>query len=480
MRSENLTSRSHLLVGPMTFQTTWQKSSIFHSVVTFCRGWGQVRGTGVPSLTWPGLQAPELGQSSPPRAVSKEYLAASLFHARVEQPKLRRAQIHSFMGCQHVLPDHGSGLILCCAGESGCSSRSRIRWEWVRGIVSSDDTLLVATSAGPAYVMTVLSVFSWQWLTLSTASCPTPRLEKVELFLRRPIKDNLTSLVVALPVQRTCGDCKQNMIATPPRSVDSELWLKGPLQIGNRAAMGPDGIVNLFLQYVFRPLDHLLHSKDRYSPRFAFLAPVATPFNICRKALNTHGLYPWPACPAWSFMGYCSKCPGASAYWCVECDTRLCAGCAARLHHPGLYSEHHSVEPLEKRKTQVLGLLMSNLLVISFAVYMISSISIGPDYLSSADMCPVITKARSVAASVDSKVFYYYKADLTRYCNMEDSFYKFFLDGWVRGIVTSSDDTLLAATSAGPAYVMTTVLSVFLVPVAASIYAALMAVAHFV
>ncbi|CAJ1402461.1 unnamed protein product [Effrenium voratum] len=58
-------------------------------------------------------------------------------------------------------------------------------WEWVRGIVSSDDTLLVATSAGPAYVMTVLSVFSWQWLTLSTASCPTPRLEKVELFLRR-------------------------------------------------------------------------------------------------------------------------------------------------------------------------------------------------------------------------------------------------------------------------------------------------------
>ena len=51
-------------------------------------------------------------------------------------------------------------------------------------------------------------------------------------------------------------------------------------------------------------------------------------------------------------LGYCSKCPGASAYWCVECDTRLCAGCAARLHHPGLYSEHHSVEPLEKRKTQ--------------------------------------------------------------------------------------------------------------------------------
>lgn len=55
-------------------------------------------------------------------------------------------------------------------------------------------------------------------------------------------------------------------------------------------------------------------------------------------------------------------------------------------------------------------------------------------------MCPVVSKARLLAARLDSKLFYYYKADLARYCNMEDSFYKFYLDGWVRGIVTASDD----------------------------------------
>lgn len=59
---------------------------------------------------------------------------------------------------------------------------------------------------------------------------------------------------------------------------------------------------------------------------------------------------------------------------------------------------------------------------------------------SSTDMCPVVSKARLLAARLDSKLFYYYKADLARYCNMEDSFYKFYLDGWVRGIVTASDE----------------------------------------
>lgn len=39
-------------------------------------------------------------------------------------------------------------------------------------------------------------------------------------------------------------------------------------------------------------------------------------------------------------------------------------------------------------------------------------------------------------------------------------------------------DTLLVLTSAGPAYIMTTVLSIFLVPVVAACYGALMGVAH--
>ena len=49
-------------------------------------------------------------------------------------------------------------------------------------------------------------------------------------------------------------------------------------------------IVNAFLHYIFRPLDHLLFGKDRYSTRLAFLDPVADYFKSARTALNIHGL----------------------------------------------------------------------------------------------------------------------------------------------------------------------------------------------
>eukprot|EP00913_Durusdinium_trenchii_P031619 g29609.t1 len=180
-----------------------------------------------------------------------------------------------------------------------------------------------------------------------------------------------------------------------------------------------NAIINAFLQYVFRPLDHFLFTKDRYTSRFSALSPLAAYFSAARTALNGHAWYPYPVCPAWTVGPYCSKCPGNAAFWCVECNARFCPACAARFHHPGLYTEHHSLEPIKKE---------------------------------------TLALARSE--------------------HLQDSFYKFFLDGWVRGVVTASDDTLLVLTSAGPAYIMTTVLSIFLVPVVAACYGALMGVAH--
>ncbi|CAK9056917.1 unnamed protein product [Durusdinium trenchii] len=232
-------------------------------------------------------------------------------------------------------------------------------------------------------------------------------------------------------------------------------------------------------RYVFRPLDHFLFTKDRYTSRFSALSPLAAYFSAARTALNGHAWYPYPVCPAWTVGPYCSKCPGNAAFWCVECNARFCPACAARFHHPGLYTEHHSLEPIKKEKQpRLAALLMSNFL----ASQQYAMIPIQPwevhSFRSSTDMCPVMSTARVLATRVDSKLFYYYKADLAKYCNMEDSFYKFFLDGWVRGVVTASDDTLLVLTSAGPAYIMTTVLSIFLVPVVAACYGALMGVAH--
>lgn len=46
-------------------------------------------------------------------------------------------------------------------------------------------------------------------------------------------------------------------------------------------------------------------------------------------------------------------------------------------------------------------------------LYLLSSVKIGRDYLFSMDMCPVISKVKTLATRVDAKVFYYYKAGLT-------------------------------------------------------------------
>jgi hypothetical protein len=46
-------------------------------------------------------------------------------------------------------------------------------------------------------------------------------------------------------------------------------------------------------------------------------------------------------------------------------------------------------------------------------LYLLSSVKIGRGYLFSMDMCPVISKAKTLATRVDAKVFYYYKAGLT-------------------------------------------------------------------
>jgi len=46
-------------------------------------------------------------------------------------------------------------------------------------------------------------------------------------------------------------------------------------------------------------------------------------------------------------------------------------------------------------------------------LYLLSSVKVGRDYLFSMDMCPVISKAKTLATRVDAKVFYYYKAGLT-------------------------------------------------------------------
>jgi len=149
------------------------------------------------------------------------------------------------------------------------------------------------------------------------------------------------------------------------------------------------------------------------------------------------------------------------------------------MYHPGGKLKYHSVEPIAlKQNARVFQTVVSSALIVSGLVYLLSSLHIGPDYLSQANICPITGKARSLAAALDTKIFYYYKSDFVKYCNHEDSFYKLFLDGWVRGIVTDSDDTLLVLSSLAPAYVLITVLSAIVAPIVGVVYAILMTLAR--
>jgi len=74
-------------------------------------------------------------------------------------------------------------------------------------------------------------------------------------------------------------------------------------------------------------------------------------------------------------------------------------------------------------------------------------------------------------AAFDTKVFYYFKSDLASFCSMEDSFFRLFIDGYVRNVVTDTDDTILVFLTAWKALVASLVVRFFIVPVIAVVYA---------
>lgn len=174
----------------------------------------------------------------------------------------------------------------------------------------------------------------------------------------------------------------------------------------------------------------------------------------------------------------CKNCPQKGKFWCVDCSKRFCPQCTLHVHAPGTSLEQHSIEELTdswKREgvhliSPILPEIMCglSLLVIFNYVSMFSE-----DYLSRADMCPVISFGRQFVASLDPHLFYWYKASFNTWCNAEDSFWKLLTDAWVRGIVTETDSTLLVLMNLPQALLFEVVVVLVMVPVLATLYALL-------
>merc|ERR1712054_158205 len=139
-----------------------------------------------------------------------------------------------------------------------------------------------------------------------------------------------------------------------------------------------------------------------------------------------------------------------------------------RAHHPGTFRDMHSVEDLvlnePTKAIQIITPILDYILVLVIAYMLLSRLSISSDYLSSGDMCPSVDYAQSAVASIDTSLFYYYKATLHFYCSIEDSFWKLILDSWVRTIIAESDNMLLLVTTLPQALIFQFAIMVFVVP----------------
>eukprot|EP00928_Gymnodinium_smaydae_P063806 TRINITY_DN47295_c0_g1_i1.p1 TRINITY_DN47295_c0_g1~~TRINITY_DN47295_c0_g1_i1.p1 ORF type:complete len:482 (-),score=88.35 TRINITY_DN47295_c0_g1_i1:110-1555(-) len=236
------------------------------------------------------------------------------------------------------------------------------------------------------------------------------------------------------------------------------------------------------LNTLFLPIDYLVFGTDRYTVRFAFLKPIKDYVEQAREVLCAYTDYPEPTPPYYTLEKYCTKCPGTALYWCVDCNTKLCPVCTAHLHHPGKYAEVHSIEEIKADEFQGIRIvqpILCNALVFLTGWYLLQYLQVSQEYLASFDQCPSVTVVMSWISYMDTKIFYYMKPTLLASCAIEDSFYKLFIDTWIRGILVGSDDTLLVLVTFPSALIFAQLVVVqFIVPVVATLYALCCAAAH--
>jgi hypothetical protein len=189
--------------------------------------------------------------------------------------------------------------------------------------------------------------------------------------------------------------------------------------------------------------------------------------------------YNWPKSASKGGGSSCKFCPKKAEWSCIECGKRMCPQCTYNQHAPDTNTVGHSIEEILK-KTEVKGVhvvseLLPELTLLLFVFHLVFRVTlVSDDYLSTQVVCPIVNGMRSVTATVDANVFFYYKNSFAGWCDTEDSFMRFLLDFWVRTIVTESDNTALVFQNLFNALLFDVILMVTVVPVFSYVYAFLL------
>lgn len=171
----------------------------------------------------------------------------------------------------------------------------------------------------------------------------------------------------------------------------------------------------------------------------------------------------------------CANCAGASGeppcVFCVETNQLLCKRCVGALTYPGTKGNEWTLEPLRKMEgLQTVTIIIANISIFCLLVFTLSTSTIGDNYFRGESTCPGLSLGRQTLARWDANVFYYFKRTLAEMCDLEDSFWRLLLDGWIRGVVAGTDSLLLLGATILKAWIFKTAVSVFLQPVFGALY----------
>lgn len=173
----------------------------------------------------------------------------------------------------------------------------------------------------------------------------------------------------------------------------------------------------------------------------------------------------------------CTNCKKGADVYCVDCTRELCIFCTTLLHHPDTKLEWHSLEDIVKEdarpEVKIISPILLELILVSGAVFFFSGTGISPDYFSGESYCPGVGRVRYWIARFDANVFFFLKNEFAQYCDCEDSYWRFFMDTWIRSVLTNTDSWILLLASFLKALMVEEFLRIIVTPVVAYLYAIL-------
>lgn len=166
----------------------------------------------------------------------------------------------------------------------------------------------------------------------------------------------------------------------------------------------------------------------------------------------------------------------------VDLDKCFCRFCAVLVHHPTTNFEENSLEEIitHENPLKIFSPVLLDLCLLYAVSWIMSGPGVTPEYFNGQSYCPALSRGRRWLAQLDANLFFYWKARMSQFCDWEDSYWRFFTDTWVRGILTNTDSWLLILSEFIYAFIFEEFMRTLVTPFVAIVYAIVASIVEFV